>query len=135
MVFDISSLAVTAVLSLVLTVVVMYVSMKWYIAPQLESSLGKTMKDANNAISAAMSSLGKKSGESRQLKKMEKLMVNDILEQYPEIEAALEYFSPETAEMIREHPKRALIIMQRYKPLLDEFMGKASNEQPPTFDV
>ncbi|GAI25899.1 unnamed protein product, partial [marine sediment metagenome] len=64
-----------------------------------------------------------KSAEVRELKKMEEKIIGDLMEEFPEIEMLLEYFSPDTAELIRKHPKRALVLYNKFKPVVDEFMA------------
>nr|BAM15163.2 hypothetical protein [uncultured microorganism] len=66
--------------------------------------------------------MGLKSVEIKELKKMEKLLISEVMEEFPEIEMLLEFFSPETAELIKKHPQRALVLYNRYKPLLDDVM-------------
>jgi len=58
------------------------------------------------------------------------MMVGDIMEQYPEIEMALEYFSPDTADLIRKHPQRALTLLTRYKPIIDQILGREGLQKP-----
>lgn len=129
MALDIGSIAVPMVLSLITTTIVMIIVSKKYLVPLLSTLIDTKTQDAQNMMKAAASTLGQKSGEARQIKKMENMMFDDILEQFPELEIALEYFSPDTAELIRKHPQRAMTIIMRYKPILDGLMGKVQEDK------
>ncbi|GAG79302.1 unnamed protein product [marine sediment metagenome] len=129
MALDIGSLGVSMVLNIIIVIIMLFVAIKKAIIPVLEAVIDEKTKETQNMMKAAASSLGQKSGEARQLKKMEKMMIGDIMEQYPELEMALEYFSPETAEMIKQHPQRAITLIARYKPILDEILGRDNLEK------
>ncbi|GAI27317.1 unnamed protein product, partial [marine sediment metagenome] len=92
----------------------------------LTSIIEVKIEETDNMMKAAATALGKTGLDAKAMKKMEKMMMEDILEQYPELEIALEYFSPETAEMIKKHPQRALVLLARYKPVVEEILGMKS---------
>jgi len=119
----ISQIAATVALSIVVSITALIIAFRYAISPAIITLIEDKTKEANEAISRGMSSMGNVGREAKDIKKMEKLMVTDIMEEYPEIELALEYFSPETAELIKKHPERALKLLTRYKPLIDAFMG------------
>lgn len=131
MVLDLSLLGINVAINLILTGLVLYISTKRLIIPVMEAVLEEKLQDTRNMMKAAASALGNKSVEAREIKKMEKAMVGDIMEQYPELEIALEYFSPETAEMIKRHPQRALTLLTRYKPLVDQILGREGDGKLP----
>lgn len=126
---DIGSILVSVLITIVITAISIVILSNKYIMPSISSLIDGKMKDTETMMRTAAATMGKKSGETRQIKKMEKMMVEDILKEYPEIELALEYFSPETAEMIKAHPERALILLQRYRPLIEKFMGRTEETE------
>jgi len=123
MTFELSSIGIPIALSLITTAATMIIVSKQYLVPAMLSIIDEKTKDTQNMMRAAASTMGNKSVEAREIQKMEKMMTGDILETYPELEIALEYFSPETAEMIKKHPERALTLIARYKPILEQLLG------------
>jgi len=124
MALDIGLIGINALINVILTVIVVFVLIRKVAVPVLTAIIEEKLEDTQKMMKAAASAMGNKSVESREMKKMEKMMVTDIMEQYPEIEMALEYFSPDTADMIRKHPQRALTLLTRYKPLIDQVLGR-----------
>jgi len=118
-VLPISQIAATILLSIIASITALIIVGNYAIRPMLEEKIA----EAETAIKKGMSALGARGREAREVNKLEKMMISDIMEEYPEIELALDFFSPETADMIREHPERGLKIIQRYKPILDEIIG------------
>ena len=131
MALDIGLVGVSVLINLIFTIIVVLVLIKRVALPLFTAIIEEKLQDSKNMMSAAASALGNKSVEARELKKMEKMMVGDIMEQYPEIEIALEYFSPETADMIRKHPARALTLLNRYKPIIDQVLGRDPESKTP----
>ena len=71
-----------------------------------------------------MDEMRQKSIDSRQQKALERKIANDLLNvNAPEIKAILQYFSPDTLKYIEDNPQVAMAVIQRFKPLLDQFMG------------
>lgn len=95
--------------------------------------------EADKAISAGMSALGKMSGDNRTMRAMEKGIAGDLMNaQMPEVIAILEQLSPETADMIKENPEIAIKLMEKYQPLIDKFIGsvgKAKSGPKTDFDI
>jgi len=110
-------------LSLITTAATMIIVSKQYLVPLMVGVIDEKTKEAQGALTRGMSAMNMKGQETKEINKMEKMMTDDIMEQYPELEIALEYFSPETAEMIKKHPQRALTLIARYKPILDQILG------------
>ena len=131
MALDMSLIGVNVIINVIFTVIVVFVLIQKVATPVLTAIIEEKMEDTQNMMKAAASALGNKSVESREMKKMEKMMVSDIMDQYPEIEMALEYFSPDTADMIRKHPQRALTLLTRYKPLIDQILNRDPSKQTP----
>jgi len=123
MMLELGSIGIPIALSLITTAATMIIVSKQYLVPLMIGIIDEKTKDTQNMMKAAASTMGNKSVEAREIKKMEKMMTGDIMEQYPELEIALEYFSPETAEMIKKHPDRALTLIARYKPILEQILG------------
>ena len=103
--------------------------------PALITIIAEKTQEANEAIKRGMSSMGDLGREAKDMKKMEKMMITDIMEEYPELEMALEYFSPDTADMIKKHPERALKLLARYKPLIDAFLGSNPEQTREIYDL
>jgi len=131
----ISQIAATILLSMAASMTALIIVFRMIISPTLITTIDEKTKEANEAISRGMSSMGDVGRETRDIKKMEKMMVTDIMEEYPEIEIALEYFSPETAELIKKHPERALKLLTRYKPIIDAFMGVKPEQAREIYDL
>lgn len=131
MALDMSLIGVSVLINVIFTVIVVFVLIRKVATPVLTAVIEEKLKDSQNMMKAAASALGNKSVESREMKKMEKMMVGDIMEQYPEIEMALEYFSPDTADLIRKHPQRALTLLTRYKPIIDQILGRDTEGKTP----
>jgi len=124
MALEIGSIAVGAFVSVITNSILMYIATKRLIIPVLQAVIDEKMQETDNMMKAAASTMGLKSADMKSAKKMENMMISDIMEQYPELEIALEYFSPDTAEQIRKHPQRALTLLARYKPILDDILGR-----------
>ena len=123
MVFDVGSIGVSIVFTVIIVIIIGFFVFKRLIIPVLEGVIDIKLQDVENMMKAAASALGTKSGESRALKKMEKKMGEDLIAQFPEIDMVLEYFSPDTAEMMRANPERALVLVARWKPIIESFLG------------
>lgn len=128
MVLDQGSIIVSVVLSIIITGVGFFFVFKRFMIPVLEGVIDIKMTDTQDMMKAAASALGTKSGQARQIKKMEKSMGDDLITRFPEIEIVLEYFSPETAEMMRENPERALTLITRWKPIIESFLGVGTKQ-------
>ena len=131
----ISQIAATVLLSMAVSIAAIIIVFRLLIAPTLTAMIDEKTKEANEAIKRGMSSMGDMGRESKDIKKMEKMMITDIMEEYPELEMALEYFSPDTADMIKKHPERALKLLARYKPLIDAFMGTNPEQTREIYDL
>ena len=71
-----------------------------------------------------MTEMNIKGMEAKQTKALERKIANDLLNvNAPEIKAVLQYFSPDTLKYIESNPEVAMAVIQRFKPLLDKFMG------------
>lgn len=127
---DISLIGASVLINVIFTIIVVLVLIKKVAVPVLTAIIEKKIEDTQDMMKAAASAMGKTGVEAKGMKKMEKMMVGDIMEQYPEIEMALEYFSPDTAEMIKKHPQRALTLLTRYKPLIDQILGRDEGSKP-----
>ena len=123
MALDVSSVVVNVVFTLTACIPVLYIVFKRLIIPVIEGVIDLKIQNTQDMMKAAASALGTKSGEARQLKKMEKKMGEDLINQFPEIDMILEYFSPDTADMMRENPERALVLIARWKPIIESFLG------------
>jgi hypothetical protein len=131
MALDIGLIGVNVIINVIFTVIVVFVLIRKVAVPVLTALIEDKTEETQNMMKAAASALGNKSVEAREMKKMEKMMVGDIMEQYPEIEMALEYFSPDTADLIRKHPQRALTLLTRYKPIIDQILGREGAQKEP----
>ena len=129
MALDIGSIGVSVVINVIIVIIILFLSVNKAIIPILSAVIDEKLQEVSNMQSAAASALGTKSGEVRTLSKMTDMVIEDIIAEYPEIELALERFSPETAEYIRENPRAALILYQRYKPFIDSITGTAQKER------
>lgn len=125
MTLDIRLIIVQTLISIILPAVVVVLVAKLSILPAISTLIDEKLLGMSNVTKAAASVLGSQGVDVKQLKKMEKMVMGDLLEQYPEIELALDRFSPETADYMRNNPKAALILMQRWGPYLEKFMGGA----------
>lgn len=131
---NISTIGIPIALSLITTAATMILVSKQYLLPLMIGVIDEKTKDTQNMMKAAASTMGKKSVETKEITKMENMMTTDIMETYPELEMALEYFSPETAEMIKNHPQRALTLIARYKPILDQILGTTDGDTRKPWD-
>lgn len=131
MALDIGLIGVSVLINVIFTVIVVYLLIRRVAVPILTAIIEEKLEDTQKMMKAAASAMGNKSVEAREMKKMEKMMVGDIMEQYPEIEMALEYFSPDTADLIRKHPQRALTLLTRYKPIVDQILGREGAQKQP----
>ena len=118
-----SQIAAIIGLSIALSIVALIIAFRLLITPELEALILEKTKEAQEAISKGMSALGDKGRKVRDTNKMEGMMLEDILAEYPEIQIALDFFRPELADDIRENPEIALRIIQKYKPMIDEILG------------
>lgn len=82
------------------------------------------LNTADAAISSGMTALSQKGVETREIKRMEKAIFSELLDQYPEVKLAIETFSPETAESLKENPQQAAIMLERYLPLAEKLFPK-----------
>jgi len=128
-VLDIGSIGVSVVLSVIIVIIATIIVSKKVIAPIIIALIEEKTQEAQNLMKAAGSAMGRKSGETRQLAKMEKMVIEDLLAEYPEIELALDRFSPETSDYIRDNPRAAMHLYRRWKPFLDEFLGSREQEK------
>lgn len=126
---DISSIVLPAFVSLIVTIIAVIGTARGYLVPLLEGVLDQKLEQTDEMMKAAASSMGKASVDSRNLKKMEKMVIADIMGEYPEIQMILEQFSPETAEMIEEQPEMAMKLLMRYKPLIDSVLKRDPEAQ------
>jgi len=117
-----SQIVAIVMLSIIASITALIIAFRMIISPELETLITKKTKEANEAITKGMSALGDKGRQARDTKKMEKMMLTDILAEYPEIQIALDFFNPELADEIRENPEIALRIVQKYKPIIDEIL-------------
>ena len=127
---DISLIGANVLINVIFTIIIVFMLIKKVAVPVLTAIIEEKIEATQNMMKAAASAMGKTGVEAKEIKKMEKMMVTDIMEQYPEIEMALEYFSPDTADMIRKHPQRALTLLTRYKPLIDQILGREGAQKP-----
>lgn len=124
MVLDIGSIGVSVVVNVIIVIVVLFVALKKAIIPILTAVIEEKIQETDNMMKAAASALGTKSGEARQYAKLEKMVITDLFDEYPEIEIAMDRFSPETADYMRENPRAALSLYRRWKPVIDQFLGE-----------
>jgi len=129
-VLDISLIGANVLINVIFTIIIVFMLIKKVAVPVLTAIIEEKIEATQNMMKAAASAMGKTGVEAKEIKKMEKMMVTDIMEQYPEIEMALEYFSPDTADMIRKHPARALTLLTRYKPIIDQILGREEGSKP-----
>jgi len=129
MALDMSTIGVGVAVNVIMVIIVLFIATKRLIIPIMTAVIDEKMQETQNMMKAAASAMGQKSADSKSAKKMENMMITDIMEQYPELEIALEYFSPETADLIRKHPQRALTLLARYKPILDDILGREGAEK------
>jgi len=90
--------------------------------------------EASKAIKTGMSAMGDKGKQVQQDGALEKMVAKDILDQFPEIEIILGLVSPQTAEAIREHPERAMRLLDRYKDIIPLLTGGAAAKQQITYE-
>jgi len=119
---------VSALLSLIVTVVTMIVAMKKIIEPGLVALFDEKYATAEGAIKKGFSALGQRSVQVRKEKAMSKEITEHVLEEYPEILAVAERISPDLVEMIEEDPETALRLVDRYLPLLKKFFPDLLSE-------
>lgn len=129
MTLDMRLLAASGVLTLLTTVIVMYLVSKRWIVPLLLATIDGKMKTVDNMTKGAASILGFKGADVKQLKKLESMVIEDLLEEYPEIGLALDRFSPETSAYMRTNPRAAMHLYRRWKPFLDEVLGLKKPEE------
>lgn len=95
----------------------------------LRKHLRLLVPEIEGVVSRGMSALGQASGDRGSQKALEKAITGEVLDQYPEVMALLQHFSPETVDMIKKNPGMALSLIERYRPLLEKFLpgltGKA----------
>ena len=65
----------------------------------------------------------------------QKLIMGDLLNQFPEIKMVLEHFSPETVEWLEDNPMAALRLIQRYMPFIQQFMGLTKGKKAEEYNV
>ncbi|GAH90141.1 unnamed protein product, partial [marine sediment metagenome] len=115
--------------------IMMYFVSKRWLAPLLLALIDEKMQKTDNMMKSAASAMGIQSGESRQLKKLEKMVIEDLLEEYPEIELALDRFSPDTADYMRKNPRAAMHLYRRWKPFLDDVLGGVTKGDHTPYDI
>jgi len=120
-VLDIGSLAVSGVLTIIITAVTMFVAMKKLIAPGLIALFEERYEAADKAMKRGYSAMGLKSVQIKAEKVMTKKIGAALLDEYPEILAVAEQISPDIVELIEEDPGTALRLIDRYLPLLKKF--------------
>lgn len=130
-----SQIAAITGLSITISLISLIIAFRMVISPNLVAVIDEKTQEANDAITKGMSALGNKGRESRDANKMEKMMVSDIMEEYPLLQMAIDFFSPDTAELIEENPERALKIMMRYKPIIDELLGTQQGSAREIYDL
>lgn len=118
---DLGSLVATGLLSLIITVVTMFVAMKLLIAPGLIALFEEKYETADKAMKKGFSAMGLKSVQIKAEKVMTKKIGAALLDEYPEILAVAEQISPDIVELIEEDPGTALRLIDRYLPLLKKF--------------
>jgi len=128
-VLNIVDIAVSVVLSVVLSAVSIVFLAKKYLFPLLLGVVEEKYGDAKAAISRGMSALGEKSGEVRLEKKLENAVFSDIMAEYPEIQMGLEILSPGTAELIEDNPAMAAKMLIRWGPLLKDLIASISGKR------
>jgi len=134
MTLDLQQFGASVLLNLLVTIIVLYVLIRKVAVPVLTALIEEKLEETSIMMKSAATALGRTGLDAKEMKKMEKMMMDDILEQYPEIEIALEYFSPETAEMIKKHPQRAMVLLARYKPVIEDILGMKS-EGKSVYDI
>ena len=76
-----------------------------------------------------MGEMREKATDRIQQKALEKRIASDLLNvNAPEIKAVLQYFSPDTLKYIESNPDVAMAVIQRFKPLLDQFLGAGQKQ-------
>lgn len=134
MALDIGSIGVSVLVNVILLTIILVVAVKKLIIPVLTAVIDEKMQDTDNMMKAAASALGTKSGETRTYAKLEKMVIEDLFDEYPEIELALDRFSPETADYMRENPRAAFALYRRWKPVLDSLVGEDGLRKS-TYDI
>lgn len=85
-----------------------------------------------------MTSLGNKSGETKQVKKAEKMVMGDLMNsQFPEAELIMSALSGETKAYLEENPHVVPHLIARYAPIIKQLAGQFSgaNEQLQKYDL
>lgn len=118
--FDIGSVIVQVVLSLVLMSVVVFFATKKLIIPLVGAVVEEKMETAQGAIKRGYSAMGIKSQEVQKERAMEEALTEGIFEQYPELLAVAERISPDLVEMMQDDPITALRLGKRYIPILKD---------------
>lgn len=126
---NLSSILVPALISIIACAGTLIIVARTWLVPLLMEVIDTKLEHTDEMMKAGASAMGKASVNSRNEAKLEKLVIGDIMAEYPEIEMMLDYFSPETADMLREHPEKALKLLIRYKPLLETFMANKGEGQ------
>ena len=111
--------------------------------------VSRNMKPFKPLIGKAMSILQRFSSDKRMDNKFnkltaedvdkaaegQKLIMGDLLNQFPEVKMVLEHFSPETVEWLEDNPMAALRLIQRYLPFIQQFMGLTKSKKVEEYNV
>lgn len=114
------------IVPLLLTTLVNFIALGWVYKNRLEPLI----TEAQNALKTGMSAMGQKSGVVRNQQAFDKELAGGIVDQYPELEMALELLNPDLAEKVKDNPSMALNFLQRYGPMLGiNLTGKGAQTQ------
>jgi len=95
----------------------------------------KLLRSFTPIIRNVMSNLGKASAEQREVKQVEREIIDDIKQNipnmFPELEVlgSMGLISEETLEKIQNNPQVIPILVQRYAPLIKMFIGAIKQKQ------
>lgn len=117
------------------SVAIVLLSMEKWIGPRLVSQIGDELKGQFEVAEAAtrqgMSAMGKKSATMAQVSQVEGMLVDGVLDQYPELQMMIENLNPELyesiMEKIKERPEIVQILWQRWGHFLDK--GAVTDEK------
>jgi len=91
-------------------------------------------KQGEIALKRGMSAMGEVGNQYKLVKQGEKLVMGDIMSQFPEVKFILERFSPDTLEFIEQNPEAFITLMSRYAPLIEQITGKSGLKQSENTD-
>jgi len=109
-------------LSLVLSVVINLVLHKKRVQPTLDE-INAMLPAAERALKTGMSALGQKSADLKLEKRIEGMLYDSLIDQYPEIKMILEQLSPELLEEIEQNPRVLQGLMERWAPMIKQLTG------------